>query len=95
MDTSSADCFGVPEAAARWLSRARVAFCTGDLGKALKRRKGQPFTVITVGYLHVHLLDPEHGLYNAAADGAVLLIESCTYVLQLTNAQVTSRCFLF
>eukprot|EP00884_Botryococcus_braunii_P022267 jgi/Botrbrau1/8724/Bobra.0311s0034.1 len=84
----SGDFFEVSEAAARALSQTRVAFCTGDLAKALKRRKGPPFSVITLGYRHVHLLHPDHGLYDAAADGAVLLVESCTYMLQLTHAQV-------
>jgi hypothetical protein len=87
---SPTDGFPSSEAALQALSHAKLTFCTGPLAKALGRRKGPPFSLVTLGHRHVHLLDPEHGLFDAAGDGAMLLIESCTYMLQLTSAQVTA-----
>lgn len=76
------------EATAHVLSSVKVSVCSGNLSRALAQSKARPFSAITVGFRHVHWLKQEHGLFDAAAEGAVLLVESCTYVLQLTNAQV-------
>lgn len=78
----------MPEATAHVLSRVKVSLCTGALSRALARSKTRGFAAITVGFRHVHLLKQEHGLFDAAAEGAALLVEPCTYVLQLSNAQV-------
>ncbi len=62
---------------------------TAPLRKALSKHQGTPITLVTVGLRHVHMLNQEHGLFEAVAEGCLLLFESATYMLQLTTEQVT------
>lgn len=72
-------------------SRFRLSLSTGsDLVKALTGRskvRAAPYDVITLGHRHMHLAGPAHGLDKVAKRGALMLVETAHYMLQLKKEQ--------